>query len=181
VAWTAPMTAVANAVFTAAQFNTHIRDNLNETAPAKATTAGRLFVSTGVNSIAERVITEATVATSQSTTSTSAVDLATVGPQVTVTTGTSALVMWSCETTTDVPGQSAYIDFKVTGASLREAESATALRFTPSTNGYAHRAGTFIILTGLTAGSNTFTLKYWAGGGGATGFFANRRIIVLGL
>ena len=34
--WTAPMTAVAGAVYTAAQWNTSIRDNLNETAVAKA-------------------------------------------------------------------------------------------------------------------------------------------------
>ena len=33
------MTAVSGSVYTAAQFNTFVRDNLNETAPAKATTA----------------------------------------------------------------------------------------------------------------------------------------------
>jgi hypothetical protein len=175
------MTAVANSVFSAAQFNLHVRDNLNETAPAKATAAGRLMVTSGVNQIAERVITEASVATAELTTSTSAVDLATVGPAVTVTTGTTALVMWSCETTTDTPGQSSLVDFAVTGASSRSASSTTAMKFTPSTNGYAHRAGTFAIATGLTAGSNTFTLKYWGTGGGASAFFSNRRIIVLGL
>lgn len=175
------MTAVSNSVFTSAQFNTHVRDNLNETGPAKATTAGRMLVTSGANSIAERVITESSVATTELTTSTSATDLATVGPSVTVTTGTTALVMWSCETTTDTPGQSALIDFAVTGASSRSATTATALKFTPSTNGYAHRAGTFTIATGLTAGSNTFTLKYWTTGGGSTGFFALRRIVVLGL
>ncbi|NUT53676.1 MAG: hypothetical protein HOV94_41265 [Saccharothrix sp.] len=154
---------------------------MNETAPAKATTAGRFMITSGANSIAERVITESNVDTSQTTTSTSATDLATVGPSVTVTTGTTALVMWSCEMTTDTAGQPALIDFVVTGASSRAAAAETALRFTPSTNGYAHRSGAFTIATGLTPGSNTFTLKYWVGGGGATGFFAYRRILVLGL
>ena len=43
------MTAVASSVFTAAQFNTFIRDNLNETSPAKATTAGAYFTVSGTN------------------------------------------------------------------------------------------------------------------------------------
>src|SRR5690606_12967068 len=44
MAWSAPMTAVSGSVFTAAQFNQFVRDNLNETAPARATTAGAHFV-----------------------------------------------------------------------------------------------------------------------------------------
>lgn len=47
------MTFVSNAVLTAAQLNTHLRDNLLETAPAKATAPGRFIVSTGLNSISE--------------------------------------------------------------------------------------------------------------------------------
>lgn len=39
MAWTAPMTASANGTLTAAQFNTHVRDNLLETETAKATAA----------------------------------------------------------------------------------------------------------------------------------------------
>lgn len=50
------MTAVSGAAFTAAQFNTHVRDNLLETAPAKATTANGLFVATGLHSIEEQVV-----------------------------------------------------------------------------------------------------------------------------
>ena len=64
MAWTAPMTAVANAVFTAAQFNTHVRDNLLETAPAKATTTGGYFVATGTNTIVQRVASVASNASS---------------------------------------------------------------------------------------------------------------------
>jgi hypothetical protein len=36
---------------TAAQLNTHIRDNINETAPAKVTTAGDTVYATGANAI----------------------------------------------------------------------------------------------------------------------------------
>lgn len=54
MAWTTPMTAVANAVWTAAQFNSDIRDNLNETGPAKATSSsltGNSLRDVGVNSV----------------------------------------------------------------------------------------------------------------------------------
>ena len=86
------MTAVSNTVFTAAQFNTHVRDNLNETAPAKATTAGTMFIASGANSIVERVPSTAAVTTSESTGGTGYGNLATPGPAVTVTTGTKAIV-----------------------------------------------------------------------------------------
>ena len=94
MAWSAPMTAVANATFTAAQFNQYVRENLNETAPAKATTSGGYFVADGVNSIAERFATGNTDLNSGTTTSTTFTDLtgAAIGPTVTVTTGTMALV-----------------------------------------------------------------------------------------
>jgi hypothetical protein len=80
MAWSAPMTAVANATFTSAQFNQYVRDNLLECAPAKATTPGRLIVTTGPNAITERVVTQASISTSETTTSTSYTDLATTGP-----------------------------------------------------------------------------------------------------
>ena len=95
--WIAPMTAVAGSVFTAAQFNTFVRDLLNETAPAKATTPGSHFVATGTNQIAERIPAQASVNTSESTASTTFVNLTTPGPSVTVTTGSSALIVMSAE------------------------------------------------------------------------------------
>jgi hypothetical protein len=52
MAWTAPGTAVGNTLLTAAFWNTHVRDNLLETAPAKATAAGQLFQATAPNAIA---------------------------------------------------------------------------------------------------------------------------------
>lgn len=50
MAWTAPKTWT-NAVLTAAELNTHVRDNLNETAPGKVTTAGDIVYATGANTI----------------------------------------------------------------------------------------------------------------------------------
>jgi hypothetical protein len=51
MAWTAPMTAVSGAAFTAAQFNTHVRDNLLETGPAKVTGSNQFLISNGPNSL----------------------------------------------------------------------------------------------------------------------------------
>lgn len=179
MSWSAPMTAVANAVFTAAQFNTYVRDNLNETAVAKATAAGRLIVTAGVNSLVERVPTVAEVTTSETTTTQSNTDLATVGPQVTVTTGTSALVAWSLEMANNTSGSSSQCDFAVTGASSRTATDNTAIKVTSSPAGAFERGGTFELITGLTAGSNVFTLKYWVSAN--TGTFLRRRLTVIPL
>lgn len=56
MAWTTPLTAVSGSILTAAQWNASVRDNLNETAPAKATTADRMFVTTGPNALQQNVI-----------------------------------------------------------------------------------------------------------------------------
>ena len=51
MAWTAPYTAVAGERITAEDFNTHVRDNLNMLAPAKATAGMGWFTSQGPNNI----------------------------------------------------------------------------------------------------------------------------------
>lgn len=179
MAWTSPMTAVASTAFTAAQFNTHVRDNLNETASAKATTAGRIFVATGSNSIVERAIETATVGTNESTGSTSYVDLATVGPSVTVTTGTRALVFVTAQMHNGTADTECRAGFAVSGASTVAAADATALRTTSATTFDAYRATCMTMQTGLTAGSNTFKAQYCVSAG--TGQFQNRTIVVIGL
>lgn len=175
MAWTAPMTAVANSVFTAAQFNQFVRDNLNETAPAKATTAGGYFVSTGVNSIAERTANDAIVSTSQTTTSTTYTNLTTVGPAVTVTTGTTALVALY-NTNVNTGTTSSLMAFEVTGASAIAPNDNMSIGIA-GTDGI--REGALFRLTGLTPGSNTFTCRYRVGAG--TGTFSDRRILVIPL
>ena len=51
MAWTAPRTWVATETLTAALLNTHLRDNMLETAPAKAANAGEWFRATAANAI----------------------------------------------------------------------------------------------------------------------------------
>ena len=52
--WTDPITFYDGDPLTAAQLNTFIRDNLLETAPAKATREGRLITTASIHSVAER-------------------------------------------------------------------------------------------------------------------------------
>ena len=49
--WTTERTWIAGEIVTAALLNIHIRDNLNETAPAKVTTKGDIVVGSAANSI----------------------------------------------------------------------------------------------------------------------------------
>lgn len=55
MAWTAPRTWVTGEIVTAALLNTHLRDNLLQTAPAIVTTAGDLVHATGANTLARVV------------------------------------------------------------------------------------------------------------------------------
>lgn len=177
--WTAPMTAVANTVFTAAQFNTHIRDNFNETAPAKATTAGTMFIASGANSIVERFPSTAAVTTSESTGGTGYGNLATPGPAVTVNTGTKAIVAVTSIVQNSTASQNSYASYAVSGASSIAATDDRAVIITAAATNQTLRGAAVYMETGLTAGSNTFTMQYRVTGG--TGSFQNRRIVVIPL
>ena len=178
MAWSTPLTAVSTATLTAAQWNATVRDNLNETAPAKATTAGGIFVATGTNAIAQRIPTGNTIATSQISTATTYGDLATSGPAVTVTTGTQAIVCVTVSLNNSTVGASSRADFAVSGATTRAAVDNTALIHEVANANQGFRATAVTLIT-LTAGSNTFTVKYRTSGG--TGTFNDRSILVLPL
>lgn len=179
MAWTSPRTWVANAVLTAAQLNTDVRDNLNETAPAKATTAGSLFAATGTNSIAERTPERDFVTTEESTASTSFTDLATSGPAVTVTTGVHAIIFLAARLSNDTGGHFAEMSFEVSGASSIGANVSRALMYESPNADDKMTAGIAIFRDDLTAGSNTFTAKYRALSNTAT--FQYRRLDVIPL
>ena len=179
MAWTAPMTAAANAVFTAAQFNTHVRDNLNQTAPAKATTPGSIFVTTSLNAIAERTPTFQFIGALETTTSTTYTNLTTPGPTVTVTTGVAAIVILGAHMFNSAGTNTGNMSFTISGASTVAASDVRALRFRSSAAGDDIDATKVIYFTGLTAGSNVFTAQYRCSAGTET--FENRRIDVIPL
>lgn len=118
----------------------------------------------------------ATVATSQTTTSTSYTDLATAGPAVTVTTGTKALAFVTCELN-PATSQYCYMSIAVTSATTLAASDAWASYTAVSSGGVYSRQASAHLFTGLTAGSNIFTAKYRTAA--STGGFLNREIVVI--
>lgn len=175
--WTAPMTAVANSTFSAAQFNQYVRDNLNETAPAKATAAGSYFAASGVNAIAERrplTGADLTVGTTTSTTFTNLTGTS-IGPSVTCETGPNALVIVRASIENSGVG-SARMAYDISGAHTQAAADNRGIHvFGVATVNVG--ASDVTLMTTLTPGTSTFTAKYRVSSG--TGQFSARRIIVM--
>jgi|SRR5882724_1770264 len=173
--WAAPATAVAGQPFTASIFNAQMRDNLNATAPAQATTISSWFTGTGVNAIAERIPGQNNASGSSTTTATSYGNLGDgVTTSVTTTTGASAWVLLYANFNNS-GANNTWVSFAVSGATTIAASDARAL-MRDQTGG--ERFGCPFYLNGLlTPGSNTFTLRYRVSAG--TGTFSVRRIGVI--
>lgn len=178
MAWTAPMTAVAGTAFTAAQFNTYIRDNLNTTAPAVASAAGNIIVTTGLNAVTERVPTVDFIATSQTSTSGSYGDLTTVGPTVTVTTGVKALATIGCQISNSSVGQGGRMAADISGANTQAAADANSCLAESGNASDAYKLVWTTIHDPLNAGSTTWRGKYRLVGTG-TATFSDRLVAVV--
>jgi hypothetical protein len=180
MAWTSPATFSDGSVLTAAQLNTNLRDNLNETAVAKATAAGQVFVSTASNALAARVPTSNVYAgggtdTTNSTTYTGL----TGGGAVTVTTGSQAIVSHWASVANDTAGSRSYASYAVTGATTISSSDTWAIVQDISGANRVQKCGLTYLHTGLTAGSNTFTQQFKVSGN--TGSFTTRGINVFPL
>jgi hypothetical protein len=123
--------------------------------------------------------TGAVVATSQTTGLTTYTDLATAGPTVTVTIGASgaAIVILTARTDNTNSGIEVFMGFAVSGATTVAASDAQALCSAARNTGDTPKNSAVFWVTGLTAGSNTFTSKYRTTANTAT--FADRNIIVI--
>jgi len=123
------------------------------------------------------------VLTNQTTTSTSYADLTTAGPAVTITTGTSVIVLITADLG-DPSNTAGFIraSFAVSGATTRAASDNEALIASGAAISTADPFGTYsraVVITGLTAGSNVFTMKYKVSAGTAS--FQNRNIVIVAL
>lgn len=115
---------------------------------------------------------EASVATSQTTTSTTYADLATVGPAVTIETGNEAEVILKGSMSLS-GGNAIFMSFAVSGATTQAAADDRAVRLVSTV---LQRASTVVYVFALTPGINTFTAKYKVDAG--TGTFVDRTIDV---
>ena len=114
------------------------------------------------------------VTTAETTTSTAAVNLATVGPEVSVTVGISGAVEVSLAVRVNNSGANySEMAVAVSGATTRAVVGSEAI----SWNGTAVlRAGRTYVIDGLTPGVNVFTAKYYVSAG--TGTFGDRYLTV---
>ncbi len=188
MAWTAPRTWVTGETVTAALMNAQIRDNFLETSAATVTTAGDLVYADAANSMGSRLAIGAAtthlvsmgsapvwrvVATDVDTgsdtgISTSYVTLAAGGVsnwafateiEVTVTTGTVALVLFQATLFNNTGGSLTSMSYSVSGATTVAADDGHAIQYESSNANDQAQFGSFDLRTGLTAGSNVFTLE----------------------
>lgn len=122
----------------------------------------------------------ATVATDETTTSSSYTDLATAGPSVTLTSsGTRALIWFGAHGSNNTANCASLATVAVSGATtLAAADANGALWGEYTTANLSSEMSQFMVVT-ITPGSNTYTLKYKRGGSGGTALFGRRRIYVL--
>ena len=186
MAWTAPRTWVTGETVTAALMNSAIKNNFLETSAATVTTAGDLAYADAANSMGSRLAIGAAnthlvstgsapvwrgIATDVDTGSgtdgaTSYVSLFGAGGwgfaaeiEVTVTTGTEALILFKAQLADTTGGALIHLSYAVSGATTVAASDNHSISYEPSNaNDRAEFAG-FDLRTGLTAGSNTFTLE----------------------
>lgn len=182
MAWTSPLTWVDGVMATSAQFNAHLRDNMlaSEAGVATASFPGAI-VATAANAVAMREWKDDVIETAEGPAGASYGNISggTVGPTVTLTTGTRAAVWYSCQISNTTANQSTRASVAVSGATTVAASDNWSI-FSQSTGAnIAQRMGGFRLFTGLTAGSNTFTMQYLQAGG--TSSFSRRRLQVLGL
>lgn len=180
IAWSTPPTAAAGDTFTASMWNTGVRDNLNMTAPAIATTAGRIIVTSGVNAVAQRAVVDGINDTGGTTTSTSYTATLSGGgtsPSATVTSGTALMVFINSACANSATNWS-LCAYAISGATTFAANDVLAV-IQDGGSGKDDRFGVSNLHQGITAGSNTVQLQYRVTG--STGTFTKRRLQVMGL
>lgn len=178
MAWSAPSTAVGGDLVTASLFNASIRDNLNATGVAQVSAAGQILVTTAANAVAARSPTAATVSTSETRTSTSYGDLATVGPTVTVTTGTMAMVVFGANIGQNTAGMGGRAAIDLSGATTSAASDSNCVYMEAGNANDAFQWSYCTVYNPITAGSNVWRLKYRVAGSG-TATFANRHVAII--
>jgi hypothetical protein len=174
------MTAVDTTAFSTQDYNLYVRDNMRMMAPEVATAAEQYCVTAGFREIAMRSIADAFISTSQTTTSTTYTNLTTVGPQVTVDTGVSALVFFAVAMSNNTLNSQCSASVEVSGSSNVKANNHWRIIHDGKAAGNVTRTmGIHRFAAELKEGSNTFTVKYKVASN--TGTFSRRYLAVMPL
>lgn len=143
-------------------------------------TTGSSGAVTVAASVASSPITGSYIEAGGSTSTAVYADLATVGPTVTVNTNTSVVCYISAAVYPTTSAGNAFISFAVSGATTVAASDDNSVWTTTAYAFNTMRLATAVVITGLTPGSNTFTMKYKTSGDSVETFY-RRRIAVLRL
>lgn len=173
--WSTLPTYTDGTVLDASKLNA-IKANINETAPAKATTAGYHFVSTGTNHIEERAIVSDKILTQQTTTSTTYTNLSTTGGIAALTTGVKALIMHGCQMFNDTTS-ACWSSYELSGATSSSPNNDRAVTCEANANDSFRMS--YCELQVTNPGVNVFIQKYRVSAGQGT--FDDRHIIAMGL
>lgn len=181
MAWSAPMTAVANATWTAAEFNTYVRDNLLTTSPALVSQAGQYVVSSGANALTARTPLKAYIRVNDYTTSTSYVALpVTPGPSLTFSHGTMMFVAFGAFMGASAPGAQLSMALDMSGSNtIAAADSGYYCMIQVPAAGGSWTGYCARLVTGMTAGTSTVTFKYKVTAG--TGNWPYRTVTIIPL
>lgn len=119
------------------------------------------------------------IATNESTASTSYVDLATPGPSVTLTSaGTRAIILWSQHGSNNTANKGAISSIVISGATtLAVSDNNGIIWHEKATAGASYEAMQFMVAT-INPGSNTYKVQYKVAGGAGTASFERRRCFV---
>lgn len=148
-----------------------------------ATSAAAALTALGAQPALGTPVGSTVVSTSENTSSSSYADLATTTDSVTATVGSSGNVLVIIRaklTFVTGPNLQTYVSFAASGANTVAASDINAGTHFFNLAGEVYNAAVPVLLTGLTAGSTTFKMKYKVGSG-VTGAFANRIIQVIPL
>jgi hypothetical protein len=118
------------------------------------------------------------VGANESTTSTSFTALTTAGPAVTLTTGTKAFLILSSRMEGASTATRGYMSYAVSGATTIAANEGRAQELKVVADQFIDQKSFGILITGLTAGSNTFTAQYKSQTG-AIVYYTERRLAVI--
>lgn len=122
-----------------------------------------------------------TISTLEATASSTYTDLTTPGPSVSITTGTSVIVAIGTELLKNGGGDgNGNIAVSVSGATTIVAADGNGIEVSENRNGFASRPARTFMISGLTPGTNVFTLKYKTNNGN-TWSFLERDIAVFAL
>lgn len=143
---------------------------------------GKILSASGLNDafsgLLSQFAAQNSIATDQSTTSTTYTDLTSPGPAVTITSrGTLAWIMWSAHTYNNTANCGTLSSIAISGVTTLAAADVNGAHWHEHASANASDECAQFMLATINAGANTYTMKYKRAAGG-TAHWERRRLLV---